>query len=335
MLYRNNEVEIDISLSEIRHNVRGQSMKVKIYGFEWHLGKSITLDDLSFYISTKSGITTDDRLLSLHKKDGFWVGVMLTIKNMKAFCKITRDGGSFTISPQELEENTNMAHFNFFLIHPATGRGLYQHYHHSAATNTFCHHCKTYYTLLKKENIREEYKARERETPGSADMREIRNRYMGSLRYSLILKKDSFESLVSKLRNVNLFEFELSTFTDNEDIFTPASAYAKRISHRMTFDRSLGSLMSDKIKNSIMETIPMIKRGTVRGIDPDGNEEAYRLINDIDHFASYEYDEVVKTININSNNLHESIDNSYFIQEMLKLANKSPIKEILSIEAST
>lgn len=45
------------------------------------------------------------------------------------------DGGNVEITARDVTEGSALADFNFFVVHSATGRGLYQHYYHSCTAN--------------------------------------------------------------------------------------------------------------------------------------------------------------------------------------------------------
>src|SRR5262245_12998702 len=116
-------------------------MQVKIYGFEWKSeAPGIDLSKFFDYLNSKSGSRTKDgkHVFAMTKKDGFLVGVLLSIKDNKRFCQMKE----FKITAEELEEGTNFVDINFFLIHPLTGRGLYQYYFHSTSLNYFCVMCQ-------------------------------------------------------------------------------------------------------------------------------------------------------------------------------------------------
>src|SRR5262245_5589696 len=98
-------------------------MKVKVFGFELHMGNGITNDDFFTHVSTLSGKPLDDRIIALHKKGDFWRGVLLSVKDAKAFCQIQRSGNAFTVTATELQKGANPVDFNFFVIHTATAKG--------------------------------------------------------------------------------------------------------------------------------------------------------------------------------------------------------------------
>jgi len=303
-------------------------MKIRIYGFEWFLGDNITLDEFSnFLIYNSSGKLINNRILGITTLENFYAGLFLTIKNIKAFCQMKNEKDKFIITPTFLEEQTKITEFNYFLLDKNTGRGLYQHYHQSASTNTFCFFCKQQYDKLK--NVLIEKEINQLNNPSERQKQNIRKKYKGSLRYSTLLKPDSFENYIKSLKKISYFEFEFTTFMPLISQFRPLSKHVERQTYKMFFKKN--SIAVNDIKKGILNIIKQgLRRGRVKGIDPAGNEVVYKLLNDYNAFAEYEYDEVIKTIKIDSDKLEESIKGSYLIKEMLKIAKSSLGKALLS-----
>lgn len=95
-------------------------MKVRIHGFELVLGTEITLDPFLTDLKKHSGERVDNQILAITQKGGFWVGVLLTIKDVAKFILLRK----LKVTVQELEAGSSIVDVNFFLIHPETGRGL-------------------------------------------------------------------------------------------------------------------------------------------------------------------------------------------------------------------
>lgn len=308
-------------------------MKIRIFGFEWEIEKGISYEEFCLYLEQWSGVITKDRIIALSKMDGLWAGVLLTIKDEKAFCKMRRArGGRFTISPEELEEGTNMVAFNFFILNSATGRGLYQHYNHSASTNTFCGFCSERFRGLKKARIEEAArKAGLDPESRSIRVRQIKNRFSDKLRYSVLIRQEAFDELVRDLSSIKSFDFEFATLGEKEKDFLPLGEHAKRVSHRMVFSNNPSP---HQIKNGIIGLNRIgLKRGKVKGIDPNGNEAVYKVMNNHQSFAEFDYDEVIRTVEIDSDNLVDSIQKSYIIGALIDLAKRPRVKALISTPA--
>lgn len=295
-------------------------MKIKFMGFEWKLGKGISIDNFCTQLGKASGKEMDNRILAICKKDGFWVGVLLTIKNIKAYCQLKNDGKEFIITPKELDENSNMVDFNFFAIKPESGRGLYQYYHNSAGTNTFCAFCRKRYNeyrnlLIEKERL---------EAGGDAilksELAKIKSKYSGVFYYSTLLKPNGFEDYVNTLKKIKFFSYEFSTIDSEEQNMTPLGKLAERKVYKLFFSRDPS--ITDRIKEAIINLSPSkkCKRAIIEGLDENDNDAVYKLLNDYNSYAEFDYNGLVKTVNINSSDLISSINESIIIKDLLRLA---------------
>ena len=103
-------------------------MKINIYGFEWELGNGISLDEFCNYHKKLSGKEIYNKIIAIDKKDGFWIGFFYN-KGYKIVLQNNKRWRKFCNNTRGMEEGDGMADFDFFIIHPETARGLYQHDH--------------------------------------------------------------------------------------------------------------------------------------------------------------------------------------------------------------
>jgi hypothetical protein len=304
-------------------------MKVRIFGFQWQTGNGITLEDFCNHLQSISGQENSGKMIALDAKDGYWAGVLLTIKDMKAYCQMKRKGGGFKIMPQKLDDDSRMADFNYFIIHPQTGRGLYQHYHQSPVANTFCNFCRRRYNAFRDEKIGGEIEAAGGDNISNSDYKKIRSKYKGYFSFQTLLRQEDFLKCVSAMKSVKNFAFELATITDEEKLFTPASEYAKRCSHKVFFGED--TLVSN-VKNGIAGTVEKfgLKRATVHGQDEYGQDTVYKLLNDYATYEEFEYDDIIGSVELDSENLKQSVCDSMLVEELLKVAARPEVKALLS-----
>jgi hypothetical protein len=307
-------------------------MKVRIFGFQWEMGKGITVDEFCKYLQSISGVENNRKVIALTQINGYWAGVLLSIKDMKAYCQMKKDGQNFKISAKKLEENARIADFNYFLIHPVTGRGIYQHYHQSPVTNTFCHFARRRYAVCRNERVTSEIEAAGGQDIHKDDLKIIKTKYRGSFNFQTLLRKEDFVQCVSAMKSVKNFSFELATITDEEKLFTPASEYAKRCSHKFFFSENA---VVSGLKTSIAETVKKfgIRRASVNGVDEHGQETVYKLLNDYATFEEFEYDDIIGSVELDSNNLTHSICNSMVVEELLKIAARPGMAALLTAKA--
>lgn len=305
-------------------------MKVRIYGFEWQLGNGITLDEFYNYVQIFSGQEVSNKVIVLGQVGEFWTGVMLTIKDVKAYCAMKKEGGNFTISAKMLDDNSRMIDFNYFIICPTTGRGLYQHYFQSAMPNTFCNYCNTHYSKLRSDKIISEIGALGGEDVITAkDKKEIMRKYKGGFGYSTLSRPGSFLDSIKSLKEIKEFSYEISGLADEDNTYTPTSKYAKRAYHRFVI--SDGSPIK-AVFEGIEKTLGMgdVGRAKVVGIDAFGNEDTYKLLNDYFTFEEFEYDDIVLKVSINSENITASLNGSDVISELLSIAARKEVHALLT-----
>ncbi len=308
-------------------------MKVRIFAFEWFMGSGITLEEFCGYLQSLSGQESiDHKMLAISKKDGYWAGVLLSIKDVKAFCQMRREGGAFTIEAQHLDDNAQIADFNYFILNPETGRGLYQHYHQSPVSNTFCKFSKRRYLAYRAQRIEEEIKAEGGEAIKKADEKRIRTKYRGGFTYKTVLKQQEFIKCVDALKQIKMFSFELETITDDEKKFTPASEFAKRCSHKFFFQED--KLLA-KLKDGITHTIKDmgVKTASVKGRDEHNEDVVYKLFNDYATFEEFEYDDIIGSVAFNSNDLEKSVSSSKLVEELFAIAARPEVKALLTVKA--
>lgn len=308
-------------------------MKVRIYGFEWQLGMGITLDEFYDYLLTFSGQEASNKVIVLGQVGEFWTGVMLTIKDIKAYCAMKKEGGKFTITPQMLDSNSRIIDFNYFIVSPVTGRGLYQHYHQSAMPNTFCNYCATHYGKLRHDRITADIDSfGGDEVISPKDKKEVMRKYKGGFGYSTLARPGNFLDSIKALKEIKEFSYEVSGLEDDEKEYTPTSKFAKRAYHRFVIaDGSLVSSVCESIKETL--GIGDVGRAKVVGIDALGSEDTYKLFNDYCTFEEFEYDDIVMKVNLDSETMIDSLNSSEVIAELLTIAARKEVNALLTVPA--
>lgn len=308
--------------------------EVKILGFEWILnGGKIKEKDFCDHLVTLSGHELDKKILVMTKQNNLYIGVLMKITDMSSFCQIKIEGGNFTLSNEKLEKGAKMADFNFFILNPKTMKGLYQYYHKSTSLNRFSFFIKKRFNEYKKKAVENAIlEAKKKSNDGKLSKKsekEIRSDYASFFRYAPILKPDSFEEYVQKMKDISYFEFEIVTANILDTRRVAFSKYAKRTSHKVFFDQTGGVLSN--IKNSINQLCKAgeFKRAKIKGIDPDNQEAIYNLSSDVEQFATYDYDDIAAHIKLKSDDLTGSLERSKMIKELFNQYSKSKIQAIL------
>ncbi|MFP4672006.1 MAG: hypothetical protein ACLFMR_05505 [Desulfohalobiaceae bacterium] len=298
-------------------------MKVKIHPFEWNTTNSVELRDFFNYIKNNGPIKKENKICALAKLEAknYWAGLILTARCANAFCKLTEDDKGFKLTHEELEQNSNLAEFNFFIINDNTGRGLYQHYYQSPFISTATRTFKSIFKDLCNENKKNEM---ENYNNDSKKIKKINKKYNGTLKYTILLTPETFEKRISELKRAKSFSFEFTTIKPEERKFCPASGLANRVSHNVFFSKDTN--WSETI-NAIRETLNKnpLKRGKVNGIDQLDEDVVIKYNNCYEVLDKYEFDDIIKKINIDSNNLDFSIRSSDMVQKLLSVSQNASI----------
>ena len=108
-------------------------MKIVFQAFHWDCQcPAFSLVSFLHELNQMNGTKIKQRILYFIKEDDdLWVGLVLTIKDMRKFVTLVESREELKLDVHELSEGEKIADFNFFVIRPESGFGLYQHYHHS------------------------------------------------------------------------------------------------------------------------------------------------------------------------------------------------------------
>jgi hypothetical protein len=283
-------------------------MNVKIFGFEWKLeAPGIDITKFLEHLKSVSGQATKDgkHIFAITEKSGFYVGILLAIKDYKRYCQLKE----LKITAQELEEGTNFVDLNFFLIHPATGRGLYQYYFHSTSLNYFCVLCQYHYRNLKKS---------------------LGITKRGTLKYVILTRKENLIAATEKLKAVKRIEIEQVSYDFSEKNFSPLAKAADRIVERAVFWRKgKPEAAVDILVGFLKKRLVNIRQATIEGIDASEQDVTLKLLRDYDVYGEYDYDNYIQDVSLDTSDLEEGIKKSSHIKSLIAIAQKAPVKQLL------
>lgn len=291
-------------------------MDVKVMAFEISLGNGITMPTLYDHIVGTSNVSVDRRLLYLDQLDGWWRGLVLTSKDIKAFSKLIRERGSIRLSPEAIHDG-ELAHFNFFLVNATTGRGYFQYYHGSSSVNAF------FYSLRKKYNelrdILIDIACREAQVERYNMPASIKRRFKGKLHCTLVLRRKSFAELMEELRYVKNLSIQFREYVPNQPLFRALALRAKSIKHRLVFgvqdDPSVLRSIVDLVHADVLKDL----RGV--GVANDDFERAFQLLNEPETLARFDFNDVVLETEFDSRDISRSMNNAPMLQRLREIAN--------------
>ena len=180
--------------------------------------------------------THGSRKIYIIKIEDFYAGLVLTIKDMKKFCKIIEEEKTIKVIEHRLNDNESLTEFNFFIYNSKQKSGMYQYYHHSCSLNVFLG------SILSKkysQEIRDMWSLirSKLELDGRTEI-EIRNelkKYIGRLSYSIIERQGSFEERIRKMKELSSIEFE--TIDVHESLFSGIGGISDYIKNKKIYFR--------------------------------------------------------------------------------------------------
>lgn len=296
-------------------------MKIKLLGIDLTVGAGVSLADLFADIASKLGAPKEfsgyARFLYTADKDGYYVGLLITTKNHNKFLEFKQDAQSAKLEARETSEGTKLADFNFFVINKNSGRGVYQYYHQSCSLNTFGLLLKSYYDELKTRRVLAARAAIG--TPTPKQERQINQRFKGTLTWATVVKKETFEKLISKFKQIRNIQINFATLAYEETIFTPLAREASRLTQRYSFnaDTPVGAIVKG-VKAVFKET--EVKGARAQGIGEDDLEAVVKLVDTPDYFGEFEFDKIASTMTIEP----AKFADSQFLKDIIEVAKKAP-----------
>lgn len=290
-------------------------MRVRLLGFEWRFGAGISCDDLFEHLETIKETQVKfrgrNRLLYLGESGDYHVGIFLTYRSQRRTCELKTEKGIYKISVRSLEKGTSLVDFNFFVIHRHTGRGIYQQYHGSCGFHKFSGFVREQYNQLKDACIERSIRDAGGETTKS--IKQARRKYKGTLNAQVLVRRDALLAMLSEMKRIRSFEFELTALAASDPRFSPLDGMLRRETHRLSFDIGVNkNTLARKIASIVKDVA--ISKGKVSGTGANNFEQTLKLVRNPDSFGDYDFDEVADETVLNL----ASVEDSPFIQTMLE-----------------
>lgn len=300
-------------------------MLVRFLGF--HFSTDATHLNIHDYVRYMEGKSGESYELGEHKRfiffnsnysEAYCVGLLVTVKDQKTFCELVSKDDEFVVKVNELNSDSNLMDFNFFVINKANGVGMYQYYHQSCSVNSFGSFNNRRFEEYRKSSIEAEIAGIPQGEISENKKKKVRQKYKGRLSWETLVRKENLMDLIQQLRRVKVFEYSFATLTVDEDEFKPLKGFVNK--EKTTF-----SFSSDSPVQMLAQTITKIIRakdieeGKVFGVDVDGVDRILRITDNPDTFGEYDYDAVAPKIN--SLNVEE-FEKSWVIQELLSKCNE-------------
>ncbi|EPR41503.1 hypothetical protein dsx2_3161 [Desulfovibrio sp. X2] len=287
-------------------------MDVVFQAFQWNLpSPDFSSEKLLDFISKENGWVFGQRYFYAVPLDNCWAGLVLTVRDAKRFATLEKKGEQIIVTSRQLEEGSMITDFNFFVFCQGANFGIYQHYNKSCSLNQFNLIVKKFYNERRevvKKNIEE-----------NVVDRKIRDEKLRNLSkkftYSIIERPGHFHERIGKLKDIKSVEYEYLTFEQNENRYVPLSGVAKRIRHHVSLSKAINA--REKLAEAVdFFKEKVFKKALVKGIDPENNEIVYKLVNDFDRIAEFDYDDLVVALAFNSSDIVKSISENLIVKRL-------------------
>lgn len=292
-------------------------MDITIQAFEISIGNGITLDMLRSHIQTSAALPFDGRFLYVDQTDGWWRGLLLTARNIKAFSRMEREGGRIKLSPEAIS-NGELAHFNFFLFNEERRRGLYQYYHGSASIHGYANILKQHYNTLKKRLIEQACREAGEDHENPPDR--IKRRFSGFLNYQLVLRRKSFEDLIRELRGISKASLQFVDYQPGQRLFRSLAEKSKAVKHNLTFRNKYdGSIKDDLIE---LANSDILKDLSGVGLDDDDIERPFKLLREPESLGKFDFNDIVLETEFDSDDVQTSLQAAPLLRRLERIAEQ-------------
>lgn len=299
-------------------------MKVKYLGFEISTEKNlITISDFieNNLVFDMSDILERNVLIDCSHSD-YYKGLILTVKDQKAFCKLQGNVGDLEITVENLSGGDQLIEFNFFVINKKTGKGLYQFYYQSTSLAKFKEILKRKFLSYRAILIQSEYDSNI--TLGKSDgvsKRNANKKYLDKISLSLLVKPQTLSQLLQKCKQIKSFEVEFSTYEYIRKHGLPMPAHATKLKQKVYFDKDT------KVKELAASIVSFVGTenpvsGTIMVLDEFGQEMPYKLMDTPDLFHEEEFDDLVQKLNSVKVG---SFANSAVLDEMISICQTNTV----------
>lgn len=279
---------------------RGEAMKVRTYGFDVNTKNSrVDTSTLMNHLQHRSG--EEDTSKGVERRiyvncdtySNFYVGLVVTVKDHKNFCKLEESPEGVTVTVESLTGDDKLMEFNFFVLNKENGIGVYQHYHQSCAVRQFGAYLVSRHAKLRKSLKAEELSD---ETLTSSQRREVSKDFSPKLEFSQLITQETLREMLEKYKEIRSFEFAYT-------YLRPKKKKGRPLEKRVSKKREKLYFRNPEYKKDLAREIgDFVKRknplsGNVNAIDHSGEAKVIKIFDMPDTFSEEEYDDVAIKLN--------------------------------------
>lgn len=196
-------------------------MKVRLTGLTLKIeraGANVSMEAFVRHVGVNAaeleGNGEQKRLLLLNADydADYFVGLVVTVKDHRAYCELVSAEGAMKLRVSEVPDDSQHMDFNFFVIHKGTLQTLYQHYHQSCSPGAFVETCATQFRAYRNAMADAAVKALPAgHKPHAA--KKVRSGYLGYLRSETIVRKEALQTLIQSMKRVKSFTYATASLS--------------------------------------------------------------------------------------------------------------------------
>lgn len=274
------------------------TVQVRLLGFRFDVdSKNLTLGSFAAAVSTQptdqKAAHDTQRLLFLNNRcdPNYHVGLIVTVKDQKTFCRLVAGDGSLLVKVDELELNTKLMEFNFFVVNKATGTGLYQYYHQSCSLSSFAYLVARRFREYRESLVQAEMDKIPEGERTEAKLTKVRKHHKGQFKWEMLVRAERLEELIAELQRVKSFEWTVATPTVDQEDFKPLAPYIRNQRSKLAFEVGAPVQSLAKAISAAVTKLGVVK-GRIEGQDAEGLDRVLRILNNPENYGEYDYDDL-------------------------------------------
>jgi hypothetical protein len=298
-------------------------MLIRLQAVEWQIGKGITFDDFFGRLQSvfEKSIATEkpirfrekERLAWTQKHKDYWIMMLLSQRDHRRWVQIKRAKGKRPeIVIPAVEDDTAAADFNYLVLNPQSGRGVYSQYHHSCSFEDFTKLCRPIYRELKTDRIAAAVQAGDSENKALA-------KFAGGLHGTPLLTPKQLKALIEELKHIKRLELSFGEVQVKKSWGRPLEGIVTTAKHVFSFNQKTPiRRLRDQVSDAIFSS--KATRGRVVGETENGLERTYNLSRNAGTFAEMDFDDTVEILDFDVADMSKSV----VVVEMLKEVDSRP-----------
>lgn len=276
-------------------------MQVRFQGFTLSVQGAITLDQvLSRFGSTISRAAFKEAgrvvLVDTNVDPHYHLGLVITVKDQRKFCELREANKSFTVQVHKVNAAARLMDFNFFVVNKKTGAGLYQHYHQSCSPMQCLKLITKQFRLIREELADQQVDHALDDHARKRALRRARSTYRDcKIAVAMMVRKENLATILATFRKIKSFDFDIAFNEADAATFNPVAKHVRKQRRHFTFIQGSSVL---ELAAAIGKTVSdhAIGAGYAQGVDDEGMDRVVRVMNNLDNYAEYDYDDVAPLI---------------------------------------